>query len=1101
MRNDSVTMLIDEERAVGASFPLTPAQESLWFLEQMTPGTALHNMPEGWRFSGTLDRRALQQSLEALIARHEILRTIFTAREGIPRQVILPARAFKLETVDLSASPEPEKLAKRFLNAEARRPFDLQSGPLFRIHLLHLAENEHIFLINMHHIISDAWSFGIFMKELAALYEAFVSGRPSPLLELPVQYGDFACWQRECLAGKLFEEGIAYWIKQLAGPLPQLALPLDHPRQDHPSHLGATQFFSFPKSLAERLKILSREEDATLFMTVFAAFAALLQRYTGQDEIILGSPLSGRDRVETEALIGYFITTHALRIDLSGDPTFIELVRRVREVTLSAYAHQAIPFESIVKSVQLDRHHGQQALFQAVFGLQTAFTEHWHIAGLRTSRIELETGTAKFDWTVLATETSRDLGLRFEYRADLFESDTIARAAAHFERLLEDLAVHPHKSVSQIKLLSPAEQHQLLVEWNRTTTTYERELCIHEVFEARAREHPESVALSFRGRQMTYEELNQRASALARTFQSSGIEPGAAVGTVLDRSPELVVGLLAILKAGACYVPLDPSYPPERLKFMIRDSGVSLILCDPDFDAGFALPPGTRLLTLADNLGSSCGNADLALKLSPERTAYIMYTSGSTGTPKGVAISHRAVVRLVRKTNYLAISPAETFLLLAPISFDASTFEIWGALLNGARLAIFPQGNPSLEQLGKTIERENITTLWLTAGLFHQMVDHQLPQLKQLHHLLAGGDRLSVPHVLKARQALVCGELINGYGPTENTTFSCCYRVPRNWHGGGSVPIGKPIANTRAYVLDPNLQPVPIGVSGELFLGGDGLALDYVGEPGLTGEKFVMRSIDGFGLERLYRTGDRVRWLPDGNLEFLGRLDNQLKIRGFRVESGEVETALRAFPGVREAVVAAHEPDGGSKQLVAYLIALPEHPLPPAQLRQFLEARLPSHLVPAHFLTLDRFPLTTNGKIDRRALPAPDVSKVLHGTTRTAPRTALEESLVRIWSELLNVQTLGIHDNFFHLGGHSLLATQLVSRIAKHFQVELPVRALFEAPTIAELAEVLADASQDQAPKEAPITRSKDRGAGERLLARLDQLSEGELDELLRTQI
>ena len=1094
--SQTVATRTGEPSADSPGFPLACAQESLWFLEQMAPGTPRYNMPEGWHFKGPLNPQALEKALEALIQRHEILRTVFPAQDGKPRQVALEPGPFSLETIDLTQSSAGEEEARRFLEAEARRPFDLQRGPLLRVQLLRLGAADHFLFINMHHMISDAWSFGIFMKEVAELYRGFGGGAPASLRDLPVQYADFASWQRESLAGVAFEEQLKYWKTQLAGPIPALNLPFDHPRPAIPSQRGETLFFSFPKRLTESLKALSRGEDATLFMTVLAGFATLLHRYTGLEDLVVGSPLSGRDRVETEQLIGFFINTHGLRVDLRGDPTFVELIGRVRELTLAAYANQSVPFERVVQSLQPDRTPGQHALFQVVFGLQTAFTEDWPMPGLETTRVELETGTSKFDWTVLLTETRRDLGLRFEYNADLFDKGTIARAAAHFQKVLEEVANSPFKRISEISLLTRAERQQVLTDWNRTDRVYEQDQCIHQVFEARVKEAPASVALAARGIEITYGELNARANRLARRLQQRGVEPGTPIGLCMERSPELIVAMLAILKAGAAYVPLDRATPRERLAFLIRDSGVKLVITDPASGMETDLPPETSVLAAGDSHESESPE-NPGVRPAPEGLAYIIYTSGSTGLPKGTAIPHRAVVRLVRNTNYIEIVPQDVFLLLAPISFDASTFEIWGALLNGSKLLIAPPEQPSLEQLGRIIERERITILWLTAGLFHQMVDNQLERLKPLRHLLAGGDCLSVSHVRKARATLKDCELINGYGPTENTTFSCCYRVPEGWSGDFSVPIGRPISNTRAYVLDAKLEPMPIGIPGELYLGGDGLALGYVKRDDLTAEKFVVSPFHEFHRERLYRTGDLVRWLADGNLEFLGRMDNQVKIRGFRVEPGEVEAALRQCPGVREAAVAPYHPDGGIKVLVAYVVPADGSSVTTAGLRKFLEAALPSYLVPTHFVQLDQLPLTPNGKLDRRALPPPDQEKDLRSRVRVAPRNPAEERLAGIWSELLGVREIGIHDNFFHLGGHSLLATQLVSRIARVFQAEVPVRTLFEKPTIAELAEAVGRIQRERPAGSGPIPRRSGRTAAEELLARLDQLSEKELEEIL----
>ncbi|HWH70853.1 MAG TPA: condensation domain-containing protein, partial [Candidatus Sulfotelmatobacter sp.] len=805
-------------------FPLSQAQESVWFEEQMAPGTGAYNIPEGWRLRGHLRLEALQWSLEQILHRHEAIRTVFGVREGKPVQIILPPGPFALRIVDLRLRTAREVEVEQLMGAEARRPFDLARGPLLRVTLFRLAEQEYVMVVNMHHLVSDAWSQGVFLRELAQLYSARVAGKTAPLSELPIQFVDFVMWQREGQQGPAHQQALTYWEKQLQR-CPPLEFPTDYARPGSQSFRGATLFFTLPQELVEAVKELSRRQGTTWFMTLLAAYQVLLRRYTRQEDIVVGSPFAGRDRVEAEGLIGFFVNTHALRTDLSGDPTFVELLGRVREVVLAANAYQEVPLEHLVRMIQPDRDLGRHPLFQTVFGLQTALAETWRLPELELTRLELDNGAAKFDLTLLLSECSQGLRVRCEYSTDLFKAGTIARLMRQFQTLLEGIVTAPQKRLSELPLLTSVERQQLLVGWNQTANVYERERCVQEVFEAQAAKTPEAIALAFAGQQLTYGELNRRANQLAWRLRACGVGPDLLVGVCLERSWELIIAMLAILKAGGAYLPLDRTYPKERLAFMLEDAGAPVLVTDSGFEvSGMPVQP-ERIVYVDAEQGSlaqeSAENPPICVRAV--NLAYVMYTSGSTGTPKGVQIPHRGVVRLVRNSNYAEFLSTDTFLQLAPISFDASTLEIWGALLNGARLVIFPPHLPSLEELGRTLVQEQISTLWLTAGLFHQMIDQQLDSLRGLRQLLAGGDVLSVPHVVRAVRELSGCRLINGYGPTENTTFTCCYPIPASWPGGRSVPIGRPIGNTQVYVLDQHFEPVPVGVPGELLTGGDGL--------------------------------------------------------------------------------------------------------------------------------------------------------------------------------------------------------------------------------------------------------------------------------------
>jgi amino acid adenylation domain-containing protein len=1070
--------------------PLSLAQEGLWFFEQNTPGTATYNIPDAWRLQGPLDVPALQRSLDELVRRHETLRTAIGAKGGIPCQIVLPPTPFPLTLTDLQERPDAAAEAESLAREDARTSFNLTQQPLVRIGLFRIADQEHLMVVNMHHIISDAWSAGVFMRELAALYHD-----DAVLPALPIQYGDFTLWQRDSLKGEHLEKNIDYWRKQLRGAPPLLPLPADRSRPEAESYRGAAQFETWPASLAAGLRELGRTQGTTVFRVLLAAFNVLLQRWTLQDDIVVGCPFAGRQEMETEGLIGFFVNTQALRTDLKGDPAFDQLLRQISDVVAGASLHQDTPLNHIIRALGIERKLNAPPLFQAVFGMQEDFTENWTLPGMLATRVDLDSHTAKFDLTVLATQSSRDVRLRFEYNTALFDAATVARWRRQFRILLEGIVADPHRRISEYSLTTPEERRELLALGTPPLAAYERDLCLHQIFEAQAASSPEAIALAFEGRQMSCAELNREANRLAARLNDAGAGQGAVVGLCLERSMELIVAILAILKSGAAYLPLDHTLPRTRLAFMLEDARAALVLTRENLRE--AIPAREQMILCMDKPDWPARTAESRATVKATDPAYIMYTSGSSGAPKGVVVPHRAVARLVRNVNYAQISPGDVFLQLAPISFDASTFEIWGALLNGARLVIFPPHMPSLEELGRRLRSEKVTILWLTAGWFHQMVDLQLDGLQSLRYLLAGGEALSVPHVLKAVRQLKNCRLINGYGPTEGTTFSCCYPVPASWPGGASVPIGRPINRTWAYILDSARNLAPVGVAGELYIGGDGLACGYLNRPELTAEKFVTVDLGGGAApERLYRTGDLTRWLPDGNIEFIGRMDNQVKIRGFRVEPGEIEMALATHPALREAVVTARPDHSGALQLVAYVVSHPGRETDSGELREFLGGILPAFMVPSHFVQLTEVPLTPNGKVDRRALPAPPARPMAGAEPGQAPRNSTETLVAGIWREILGCGQVGIDDNFFHLGGHSLLATQIVSRLSQALEVEIPVRMIFEAPTIAGLARALDNAQLRPAPRMETLSRRVPSQA-EKLLARLDSLSEGEVEELL----
>ncbi len=1045
------------------NLPLSFAQERLWFLDQLEPGSAVYNIPIGLRLQGELNVPVLKRSLDEILRRHESLRTRFEVVEGRPVQVIQPVASLEMPLVDLRGLPEPEREAeaRRLCMKEAQRPFDLRHDLMQRVTLLRLGEREHVFLLTLHHIASDGWSVGVLLRELATGYEAFVNGKPSPLPDLPIQYADFAVWQRAWLQGEVSEKQLSYWKKQLEGAPGSLQLPMDRPRPATQSYRGALMSWKLPKPLSVALGELSRREGATLFMTLLAAFQTLLHRYTSSDDIPVGSPIAGRNRTEIEPLIGFFVNTLVMRGDLSGNPSFRTLLRRTREVALGAYAHQDLPFERLVEELHPGRDVSHSPLFQVMFVLQNAPWEAAQLAGLEVTPAPIDSGTSKFDLTLFVRERGGALQAVVEYNTDLFDAETIQRMLGHYQTLLEGIVSNPEQRISDLPLLTNAERHQLLVEWNQTQQDYPRNKCVHELFEEQAERTPEAAAVVFEDQRLTYRELNECANQLAHHLRKLGVGAETPVGVCLERSAQYAVCALGILKAGGAYVPLGTDYPLERLQFMVGDCGAPVVLTARVWPKGLEL----RGITIVDLVAEaalikSCSKHNPDRVNTAENPAYVIYTSGSTGQPKGATIPHRGVVRLVRGQSYSEFDSHQRFLMLASTSFDASTFELWGALLNGATCAIFPERLPDFETLEKAIRQHGVTCLWLTAGLFNQIIDLRPSVLETIAHVLTGGEALSVPHVKKAMNLLPTLRITNGYGPTECTTFTTTYTIG---HGEtfptGSIPIGRPLANARCYLLDAHLQLVPVGVPAELCVGGDGLARGYLNRPELTAEKFVIDPFSQDPKARLYRTGDLCRWLPDGNIEFLGRLDDQVKIRGFRIELGEIESVLAGLPGVREAVVVAREDVPGDKRLVAFLAAKGGEPPKESELRGLLQAKLPEYMVPAAFVTLDRFPLTPNGKVDRKALPRSQGGQARGEGSYVAPRTPLEETLAGIWTEVLGLKQVGISDNFFHLGGHSLLAVRLQARVEKEFGRRLPLAAFFQAPTVGELATLLADPS------------------------------------------
>lgn len=1058
-------------------FPASFAQQRLWFLDQLIPGNSIYNVPTVIRLTGLLNLAALEQTFNEIVRRHETLRTTFIVLDGQPLQAIAPSLTIPLSVLNLQelAADEQEVKAKCIINAEIEHPFDLSSKPLLRVILLVLSETEHILLLNMHHIICDDWSMGVLISELGTLYAAFAQNQLSPLLELPLQYADFAHWQREWLLGVLLQTQLAYWREQLNG-ISITNLPTDKPRSAIQNYQGATQFLELPKKLIDALENLSQQEDVTLFMTLLAAFKTLLYRYTHQEDIALGSPIANRNRSEIEGIIGFFVNSLVLRSNLSGNPTFRELLGRVREITLGAYSHQDLPFEKLVEELHPERNLSHHPLFQVVFGFQNAPMSALEMPGLVPSFMNIDLKKTRFDLELHLWKCSEDFrslsggnweyseGLRgvMVYNTDLFEQATISRMLKHFQTLLSGIVANPEQRIANLPLLSDVERHQVLVEWNNTQADYPQDKCIHQLFEEKVQQYPDSIVVKFANEQLTYQELNSRSNKLAQYLQKLGVASEVLVGICISQSIEMVIGLLGILKAGGAYVPLDPSYPQQRLNFMLEDAQISVLLTQENLLKHFE--GFSNIIISIDKdweIINQQKEENFKIDLNSDNLAYVIYTSGSTGKPKGVAVPHKAVNRLVCNTNYIKLSPSDKIAQASNTSFDAATFEIWGALLNGAQLVgISKEVTLSPHEFALQLREKGINILFLTTALFQQIV-REVPQaFATLKYLLFGGETVNTRWIEKIFKYGVPKHLIHVYGPTENTTFSSYYCVEELLNSAKSIPIGRPLLNTQIYILDPHLQPVPIGVTGELYISGDGLAREYFNRTELTAEHFITHRFSHKLKTRFYKTGDLARYLPDGNIEFLGRIDNQVKIRGFRLELSEIEAVLSQHAAVRETVVIADEDVPDDKYLVAYIVANQEHiPTQDVQsfaslIRQFLKEKLPEYMIPRAYVVLRSLPLTPNGKVDRRALPTPDIM-TFNRQDYVAPRSQVEELLAQIWAKVLGKEQVGIHDNFFELGGHSLLATQLTSRIRDTFQIDLPVRNLFEAPTIEQLTKYI----------------------------------------------
>jgi amino acid adenylation domain-containing protein/non-ribosomal peptide synthase protein (TIGR01720 family) len=1039
--------------------PLSFAQQRLWLVDQLEPGSAAYNLPHAGRISGPLEAAVLSRALAEVAVRHEALRSVLREVDGEPLQETAPPPAAGLPVADLSDLPaerrEPE--AMRLAAAEARRPFDLARGPLLRSLLIRLGSQDHLLLYTLHHIVSDAWSLGLLVREVAVLYDAFRTGRPSPLPALALQYADFAVWQREWLQGEVLAVQVAHWKERLAGAPPVIELPLDRPRPRVRGTRGGRRPFHLPPAVVSAATALARREGVSPFMVLLAAFNALLCRYGAGTDLIVGAPVANRSRREIEDLIGFFVNTLVLRTDLSGEPGFREALARTRKTVLDASMHQEVPFEKLVEELAVPRDLSRTPLFQVALAFQELPRQAPFASGLRLSPVEIPVREAKFDLLLDLVKVESTLAGGLDYAADLFDGPTIDRLLKHYASLLAAAVERPDLPVPELPLLDPAERWQTLGEWSGNAPPRSPVSCLHELFAVRAAASPEATAVVCGEASLSYRELDRRANVLAHHLRSLGVESESCVALCLDRSLDMIVALLGVLKAGAAYLPLDPAHPPERLARLVEDAGASLAITAGDLKP--SLP--VRILRL-DEVKAEGRAADRppATGLSPDNAAYVIYTSGSTGSPKGVVVTHANVARLFDATrHWFGFGADDAWTLFHSYAFDFSVWEIWGALLSGGRLVIVPtDSSRSPQAFHELLRRERVTVLNQTPSAFRQLAawDEEAPQPLSLRWVIFGGEPLDASDLRGwiARRGDRSPRLVNMYGITETTVHVTYRRVLAADVERPGIPIGAPIPDLRVYVLDSALRPLPVGVPGQIHVGGMGLARGYLGRPGLTAERFVPDPFSGEPGARLYVSGDLGRSRPNGELEHLGRADQQVKIRGFRIEPGEIEAELARHPALQECVVLARG-SGEERRLVAYVVPRSGRALGHGELRDFLKETLPEHMLPSAFVSLAALPLTVNGKLDRGALPEPGTLRPELERVYVEPRTVVEKLIAGVWTEVLQLERVGAEDEFFELGGHSLLATRVVARLRRIFQVDLPLRVFFEAPTLQGLAQAL----------------------------------------------
>jgi len=1035
--------------------PLSYAQERLWFLDQLEPGTSTYNTSRAFHLSGDVDVGALQAALTAVAARHAVIRSTYSAPKGVPVQMIGPRTPIEVEEVELGAYAEEERESRlqTLIGEEFSRPFDLSSDLMLRATLFRLTPASHLLLLVMHHIATDGWSMNILLQEFAIFYNAFTQGDTPALPSLPLQYSEYAVRQRERLDGKRADRELAYWKQQLAGAPTQCAIPLDRTRELAPSYDGERLSTSIPASTARQLRALARRNGATPFMALLAVFFVVLNRHTGQDDLCIGIPVAGRTDLDVEPLIGIFINMMVIRERISGSSPFLEFLHNVRNTCLDAYDHQSLPFERLVALLQPQRIRNRTPLFQVSFSFQPQPTAPIQLHKLGVDRADVEVNSAKFDLSVVLRESADGFDVDITFPKRLFKRGSIQWMLDHFVHACSDVCAHPTRELNMIQLAPEQDALRML---SQPAPTSSRPQSIHEAFAHVAMTWPDAVALQVDDQSMTYGELHQASDQLASCLLESGVSRGARIGIYLEPSFDDVICILAILKSGAGYVPLDPGLPTQRTAQLIAEAALPVVLTRTHFlqDLPADGPRHLCLDTLNTTPHRTASTPSRFPDIQPDDLAYVIFTSGSTGRPKGVLVPHRGVLRLVTDPNYVGLNQDSRLLHLASPAFDASTFEIWGPLLNGGVCILSSIRLPSISQLSSIIRQNRINTLWLTSSWFNTIIDEDASILSPVQQLLVGGERLSVPHIVRALQTLPNTRLINGYGPTENTTFSCSYPIPQTLDPNiCSVPIGQPIQDDIAYILDAQLRPTAPGVPGELCVGGDGLALGYLNDTALTAARFIPDPLQPSSESLIYRTGDRVRLLPSGDLEFLGRMDRQMKIRGFRVEPGEIEHVMMQHPSISQIHIALREiTDAVPAELIAYVQPVEDDRFAADDLQQFASVRLPDYMIPSHIVPVSSFPRDASGKIDEHSLPEPMVMKKGRSAPFARPSTETEKRIADLWGTILGRKQVGIEDNFFEIGGHSLLAVRLVAQLESTFKISLPLAVLFDAPTIAALA-------------------------------------------------
>ena len=1041
--------------------PLSFAQERLWFLYNAEPGQATYNAPVVIRLRGPFNLDAFKRGLAEVVRRHSVLRATFEIIDGKSVQKVGAAGPIDIQIIDLRGltPPEREAEASRLVEEKASAPFDLRRGPLLRATLLRLGDEERVAVISLHHIVSDGWSVGIFLDELMTLYSSCAKDEPSPLPDSPAQYADFAQWERERFTPQALEAHLDFWKRRLGDSFPALQLPFDRPRPSVQSFVGSRVARALPRPLAQGLKALSQGEGVTLFMTLLALYKTLLFRHSGQADIFIGTVIANRLRPEWERLIGFFANTVVLRTDLSGDPSFLELLRRVRSVALEAYEYQDTPFEHVVSALRPERDPSRSPLFQAMFVMQES-SRKFGAPGLDVELLDPPSGVSKFDLTLDVTAGEDELKVTLEYNTDLFDYSTAARLLNQFQKLATNATTAPETKLSRLSMLTEEESELVLSRWNQTAVWYQSDLCAHQIFEEQAARNPDALALNYGDDALTYEELNRRSNRLAHYLRKRGVGPESPLGICVERSIEMAVGILGALKAGGAYAPLDPAYPQERLSYMLEDSGARVLLTQRRLLDALPVHSARVICLDSDWKEIAAENEDNPVNLTaPSNLAYMIYTSGSTGVPKGVALAHEGLSNLATAQKLaFGVGEGTRVLQFSSFSFDASVWETVMALLTGATLCWGDGASSIFDGAAtlRTIRERAITAATLTPAALAALPSAGLPELRTL---ISAGESCSKEIVARWAEGR---DFFNAYGPTE---FTVCATLTRLDPTDVRAPsIGRPIANAEVFVLDQHGVPAPIGAPGELYIGGVGLARGYHGRPDLTAEKFVPHPFATRPGSRLYRTGDLVRYLSDGNIDFLGRMDFQVKVRGFRIELGEIESALNKHPAVRQSLVVASEHKPGEKRLIAYVVVREGEPLTVEELRSFLKKKLPEYMAPSAFALLDAFPLTPSGKVDRKALPNPDGVRPKIGAAFVAPHTEIERGLAEVWREVLGVERVGVNDNFFDLGGDSLRLLQLQQKLQERLRRGIPLMTLFKYPTVSALARQLGDDGKPEEP-------------------------------------